>query len=75
MADLVSAAELAKKNQTQFPNESAQYRRARQALLTEEIELRRHIERVAEQRRALAAGGEVPKNYEFVGESGPGHFR
>jgi len=71
MANLVPAAELAKKNQTQFPNESAEYRRARQALLTEEIELRRHIERVAQQRRALPPGGEVPKNYEFVGESGP----
>jgi len=71
MANLVPAAELAKKNQTQFPNESAEYRRARQALLTEEIELRRHIERVAQQRRALPPGGEVLKNYEFVGESGP----
>lgn len=30
-----------------FPNESAAYRRARNALLAEEIELRRHIERVA----------------------------
>jgi len=36
-----------------FPNESAEYRRARQALLIEEIELRRNIERVAELRRAL----------------------
>src|SRR3954451_12202080 len=71
MADLVPAAELAKKNQTHIPNESAEYRRARQALLAQEIELRRHIERVAEQRRALPPGGEVPKNYEFVGESGP----
>jgi len=71
MADLVPAAELAKKNPMQFPNESAEYRRARQALLTEEIELRRHIERVAQQRRALPPGGEVPKNYEFDGESGP----
>jgi predicted dithiol-disulfide oxidoreductase (DUF899 family) len=36
-----------------FSNESPEYRLARQALLAEEIELRRHIERVAEQRRAL----------------------
>src|SRR3954454_20519145 len=71
MTELVPAAELAKKNQMHFPNESAEYRRARQALLAQEIELRRHIERVAEQRRALPPGGEVPKNYEFVGESGP----
>ena len=45
-------------------------RRAREALLAEEIELRRHIERVAEQRRALPPGGEVKKNYRFQGEAG-----
>ena len=39
-------------------------------MLAEEIELRRHIERVAEQRRALPPGGEVLKNYQFVGERG-----
>lgn len=67
---LSPAAELANKNTTRYPNESAQYRKARQALLAEEIELRRHIERVAAQRRALPAGGEVPKNYRFEGENG-----
>src|ERR1700760_2004250 len=71
MANLVSAIELAQKNTTQFPGESAEYRQARQALLIEEIELRRHIERVAEQRRALPPGGEVLKDYRFVGEQGP----
>ena len=70
MADLVPAATLAQKNTLQYPGESAEYRRARQALLVEEIELRRHIERVAEQRRALPPGGEVPKNYLFVAEGG-----
>jgi predicted dithiol-disulfide oxidoreductase (DUF899 family) len=54
-----------------FPGESAQYRRARNALLAEEIELRRHIERVAAQRRALPPGGEVPQDYVFKGETGP----
>ncbi len=44
---LTPAAELAKKNTMRYPNESAEYRQARQALLVEEIELRRHIERVA----------------------------
>ena len=68
---LISAVELAHKNQTRFPNETPEYRQARQALLAEEIELRRHIERVAEQRRALPPGGEVPRNYQFVGERGP----
>ena len=42
-----------------FPNESADYRVARNALLEAEMELRRHVERVAEQRRALPLGGEV----------------
>lgn len=67
---LVPAAELAANCKVRFPNESAEYRRARTALLAEEIELRRHIERVAEQRRALPPGGKV-KNYQFVGEAGP----
>ena len=60
---LKPASELARTNKAHFPNESAEYRRARQNLLVEEIELRRHIERVAELRRALPPGGEVTKNY------------
>ena len=56
-SSLVPAAELAKRNGRHYPNESVEYRRARDALLAEEIELRRHIERVAEQRRALPPGG------------------
>ncbi len=44
--------------------------RARNALLVEEIELRRHIERVASQRRALPPGGEIPQDFEFVSERG-----
>jgi len=47
---------------------------ARDALLAEEIELRRHIERVADQRRALPLGGEVPGRYSFQGEHGPVDF-
>ena len=42
--------------------------------MAEEIELRRHIERVAEQRRALPPGGEVKKNYAFEGENGKVSF-
>jgi predicted dithiol-disulfide oxidoreductase (DUF899 family) len=68
---LVPAAELARQNGVRFPNESAEYRQARDALLAEEIELRRHIERVAEQRRALPPGGEVTKQYRFDGPDGP----
>ncbi|MEO8999316.1 MAG: DUF899 family protein [Rhodanobacter sp.] len=74
MADvptLVPAVELAQRNNMTFPNESDDYRRARDALLAEEIELRRHIERVAEQRRALPPGGEVTGDYRFEGEHGP----
>jgi predicted dithiol-disulfide oxidoreductase (DUF899 family) len=71
---LTPAGELAGLNKVRFPNESAEYRRARQALLEEEIELRRHLERVAEQRRALPPGGQVLKSYRFQGESGPMSF-
>jgi predicted dithiol-disulfide oxidoreductase (DUF899 family) len=67
---LKPAADLARGNSVRFPNESAEYRRAREQLLAEEIELRRHIERVAELRRALPPGGAVTKNYAFEGEGG-----
>jgi predicted dithiol-disulfide oxidoreductase (DUF899 family) len=67
---LKPATEPARANATRHPNESAEYRRARQELLAEEIELRRHIERVADLRRALPPGGEVAKRYQFTGESG-----
>jgi predicted dithiol-disulfide oxidoreductase (DUF899 family) len=43
-------------------------------LLAEEIELRRHIERVAEQRRQLPPGGEVTQAYVLEGESGKVSF-
>jgi len=65
------ASELARKNGVRFPNESPEYRRARDLLLAEEIGLRRHIERVAEMRRALPPGGLVPKDYRFDSEHGP----
>ncbi len=68
---LIPALDLAAANTAAFPNESAAYRKARNALLAEEIELRRHAERVAAMRRALPPGGEVAKTYEFVGEDGP----
>jgi predicted dithiol-disulfide oxidoreductase (DUF899 family) len=54
-----------------FPNESQEYRQARDALLEQEVELRRHMERVAAQRRALPLGGLVPEDYVFAGELGP----
>ena len=67
---LKPATELAQ-SPRRFPGESPQYRQARNALLAEEIELRRHIERVAVQRRALPSGGELPQDYLFEGEHGP----
>jgi predicted dithiol-disulfide oxidoreductase (DUF899 family) len=55
-----------------FPNENAEYREARNALLDAEIALRAQIEAVAAQRRALPLGGEIPENYEFerIGTNG-----
>jgi predicted dithiol-disulfide oxidoreductase (DUF899 family) len=71
---LTPAAELARDNPVRIRNESAEYRRARAALLAEEIELRRHIERVAAQRRALPPGGAVTGDYRFQSEEGPTDF-
>jgi predicted dithiol-disulfide oxidoreductase (DUF899 family) len=68
---LKPATDLAGASAAHFPNESAEYRRAREKLLVDEIELRRHIERVAELRRALPPGGAVTKDYSFEGEAGP----
>lgn len=67
---LKPAIELVRNSKMRFPNESPQYREARQALLAQEIELRRHIERVAEQRRRQPPGGEVTKDYHFESEHG-----
>jgi predicted dithiol-disulfide oxidoreductase (DUF899 family) len=50
---------------TRFPGESGEYRQARDRLLEAEVELRRAIERVAAQRRALPPGGAVPEDYVF----------
>ncbi len=71
---LVPAQQLAATNQAHYPNESAQYRVARDKLLAEEIELRRHIERVAAQRRALPPGGQVATDFELISETGPVAF-
>jgi predicted dithiol-disulfide oxidoreductase (DUF899 family) len=49
-----------------FPNESDNYRTARNALLEEELLLKKATERVAALRRALPLGGPVPENYEFL---------
>jgi hypothetical protein len=48
-----------------YPNESAEYRAARNALLDAEIALRKQIEAVAAERRSLPLGGKVPEDYVF----------
>ena len=53
-----------------FPNESEEYRRARDQLLEAEKVLRRQLEQVAAQRRRLPRGGEVPEDYAFEGDEG-----
>lgn len=53
------------------PNESKEYRTARDKLLEAEIALRRAEEAVAVQRRALPPGGEVPEDYVLDGVDGP----
>jgi predicted dithiol-disulfide oxidoreductase (DUF899 family) len=48
-----------------FPNETTTYRAARDSLLHSEVGLRRQIEAVAAELRALPPGGEVREDYPF----------
>jgi predicted dithiol-disulfide oxidoreductase (DUF899 family) len=59
---------------TSFPGETDEYRRARDRLLEQEVELRRSLEAVAEARRGLPPGGVVPEDYVFA-EAGGGEVR
>ena len=68
--ELKPAAELAAKARTPFPGASAEYEAARAALLAEEIEFRRHMTRLAEQRRALPPGPVITRTYRFRDEEG-----
>jgi predicted dithiol-disulfide oxidoreductase (DUF899 family) len=52
-------------SQQHYPNESPQYRRARDELLAAELEARRAVERAATLRRTLPPGGAVPEDYVF----------
>ncbi len=67
---LIPAAELALQAKTPFPGASAAYEQARQALLAEEIEFRRHQSRLAAQRRALPPGPVIARDYRFKDEQG-----
>jgi predicted dithiol-disulfide oxidoreductase (DUF899 family) len=53
-----------------FPNESAEYRAARDRLLEAETDLRRQTEAVAALRRELPPGGVVDEDYVFDGPEG-----
>ena len=67
---LKPAAELAALGRTPFPGASPEYETARRALLAEEIEFRRHMTRLVEQRRALPPGPVIGKDYRFKDEQG-----
>ncbi len=67
---LIPADQVAQANLVRIPNESSDYRAARQRLLAAEVELRRHIETVAAMRRALPPGGVVTNDYRFETEDG-----
>jgi predicted dithiol-disulfide oxidoreductase (DUF899 family) len=67
---LVPATQLATRAKTPFPGASAEYDAAREALLAEEIELRRHATRLVELRRKLPPGPVIAKDYRFKDEQG-----
>jgi predicted dithiol-disulfide oxidoreductase (DUF899 family) len=54
---------------SRFPGETDEYREARNALLRDEMDLRRKIEAVAARRRALPLGGVVKSDYVFDASS------
>ena len=67
---LPPAKEMAERRKPVFPGESADYAAARETLLAEEIELRRHMTRVTAQRQALPDGPVITKEYRFLDENG-----
>lgn len=48
-----------------FPNETSEYRKARDELLKAEVDLRAQIERVAAMRREMPLGGLIEEDYVF----------
>lgn len=67
---LVPAPDLAAKGRTPFPGETEAYRSARRALLQKEIEFRRRMTELVEQRRSLPDGPIIAKDYRFRDENG-----
>jgi predicted dithiol-disulfide oxidoreductase (DUF899 family) len=67
-----SAGQTKEKEMTMhFPNETKDYRSARDKLLEAELKLRKDVEEVAALRRKLPPGGEVPEDYAFETQRGP----
>ncbi|NNF66102.1 MAG: DUF899 family protein, partial [Gammaproteobacteria bacterium] len=62
---------MSKYHEYRYPDESEEYRNARDKLLAAEIELRRKVEQVARQRRALPPGGELTDDFVFESIDGP----
>lgn len=69
-AGLKRAENLARLRNPPFPGESEQYAQAREALLAEEIEFRRHMTHLAERRQSLPDGPLIEKDYRFKDGSG-----
>lgn len=69
-AKLTDAKTLSAMRRPPFPGESDAYAKARQNLLAAEIEFRRHMTRLTEQRMALPPGPPIEKDYRFRDASG-----
>jgi predicted dithiol-disulfide oxidoreductase (DUF899 family) len=69
-SNLTAAPELAARRRPRFASESADYARAREALLAEEIEVRRHIGRLAAQLRRLPPGPAIEDDFRFIDATG-----
>jgi predicted dithiol-disulfide oxidoreductase (DUF899 family) len=67
---LKPAATLAKLARTPFAGETPEYSKAREALVAEEIEFRRHMTLLTEQRRSLPPGPVIEKDYRFKDANG-----
>ena len=52
-------------SELRYPNESREYREAREALLKDEEELVRKVKSLAERRRSLPPGGQLKEDYVF----------
>lgn len=69
-AELKPAEQIAAKRKPLFPGESGEYAKAREKLLISEIEFKRQMTRLSEQRQALPPGPIVAKPYRFKIKSG-----